>query len=259
MSKNSLQGASAIVTGASAGIGLATAKRLAADGANIALAARSEDRLTDIAAEIQDKYGVDTFVSPTDIRDPDAVEELIQTTIDLFGGIEILVNNAGITPPGFEDRFEEVPASEYAEMIETNVYGAFYTTYSALPALRESQGNLVFVGSSAGKFPRAGSPVYAATKWWLRGFALSIEAEAGQDGVAVTLINPTAVRTGVWPDLDPGEAAEPEEVADVISVATRQEPHTTISEIDLFRRDLLGKFIPKEIDIERAYETDLSE
>lgn len=129
-----------------------------------------------------------------------------------------------------------------------------------MPYLRERKGNLVFIGSSAGKLPRPGAPVYARSKWWTRGFALSVEAHAGQDSIAVTLINPTAVRSQIWHDeLGPGEAAEPEEVADVVAFAAEQEPQTTLSEVDLFRRDLLGKMVPREIDLDLAYDFDRSD
>lgn len=83
------------------------------------------------------------------------------------------------------------------------------------------------------------------------------DRHAGQDGVAVSLINPTAVRTGIWKDeLRPGEVAEPEEVARVVGSAARQEPHTTLSEVDLFRRDMLGTFVPAELDLDLAFDPD---
>ena len=150
--------------------------------------------------------------------------------VDAAGRLDVLVNNAGVTGDGFETRLEEMSPEKFERVLRTNVAGTFYATRTALPHLRETKGNLIFVGSSAGKLPRPGAPVYAASKWWTRGFALSVEAHAGQDGVGVTLVNPTAVRTEMWPDLDPGEAAEPEEVAAVVSLAARQEAHTTLSD-----------------------------
>jgi NADP-dependent 3-hydroxy acid dehydrogenase YdfG len=141
--------------------------------------------------------------------------------------------------------------------MEVNVFGMYYVTHAALPHLRESTGNLVFVGSSAGKLPRPGAPVYAGSKWWTRGFALSVEAHVGLDGVGVTLVNPTAVRTQMWRDeLRPGEAAEPEEVAAVIAFAAEQEKHSTLSEVDLFRRDMLGTFVPRDLDLDLSFDLD---
>ncbi|ELZ46998.1 oxidoreductase (short-chain dehydrogenase family) protein [Halorubrum coriense DSM 10284] len=84
---------------------------------------------------------------------------------------------------------------EYAAMRETNVDGAFFLTRAALPHLTESEGSLVAVGGFAGEYPRSFNPVYAATKWWVRGFAHSVAAQVGDDGVAVSVINPSEVRT----------------------------------------------------------------
>jgi len=244
------------VTGASAGIGRATARRLARGGADVALVARRESRLEDLAGRLEADFGVDALVAPTDVRDADAVAEAVAGTVDAFGGLDLLVSNAGVSGGGY-DRLEELSLEDFRTLTETNVFGAFYATRAALPHLRESSGNLVFVGSSAGKLPRPGAPVYAASKWWTRGFALSVEAHAGEDGVAVTLVNPTAVRTRLWADeLDEGEAAEPEEVAEVIAFAARQAPQTTLSEVDLFRRDLLGTFVPADLDLEVTYDLD---
>jgi NADP-dependent 3-hydroxy acid dehydrogenase YdfG len=250
-----LDGRVAFVTGASAGIGEATARALAADGADVALVARRGDALAEVAADLEDDYGVETLALPTDVREYGAVVDAVEATVDAFGGLDVVVNNAGTTGASFDERVEELPVENFHRVMEVNVYGMYYATVAALPYLRESNGNLVFVGSSAGKLPRPGAPIYAASKWWTRGFALSIEAHAGQDGVGVTLVNPTAVRTQMWRDeLDPGEAAEPEEVGAVIAFAARQASYTTLSEVDLYRRDLLGKFVPREIDLDRGFE-----
>jgi NADP-dependent 3-hydroxy acid dehydrogenase YdfG len=165
------------------------------------------------------------------------------------------VNNAGVTGGDFDDHLEETSTEKFRTLTEVNVHGTFYATRASLPYLRDSQGTVVFIGSSAGKLPRPGAPVYAASKWWTRGFAHSVEAHAGQDGVAVSLINPTAVRTDVWRDkLDEGQAAEPEEVATLVVTAASQPNHSTLSEVDLFRRDMLGKFIPAELDLDLSYD-----
>ena len=221
----------------------------------MALVARREERLSALAETLEDDHGVDALVLPTDVRDHEAVVAAVEETVGTFGRLDTVVNNAGTTGEGFEDRLEEASIENFERLMEVNVFGMYYVTHATLPHLRESKGVLVFVGSSAGKFPRPGAPVYAGSKWWTRGFALSVEGHAGQDGVGVTLVNPTAVRTQMWRDeLAPGEAAEPEEVADVIALAATQAPHTTLSEVDLFRRDMLGKFIPDTVDLDLAYD-----
>ncbi|GGL61831.1 SDR family oxidoreductase [Halocalculus aciditolerans] len=237
----------AIVTGASSGIGEATAHALAADGANVVLAARSEDALEAIADDITDEYAVDARVVPTDVTDVDQVEALVDATVDEFGGLDVLVNNAGL------GRGSDVPGltdEQYGQMMRVNCDGMFYTTRAALPHLTESEGNLVFVGSFAGQYPRPSNPVYAATKWWTRGFAHSVEAAHGDDGVAVTVVNPSEVRTKFGSEdgtafdeaFEPGDVSEPEEVADAIAFAARQTAPTTTSEIDVYRRDKFSGF-----------------
>lgn len=249
------EGRTALVTGASAGIGRATALALAAEGANVSLLARTEGRLSTLTDEIESNYPGDALTVECDVQDADRVEESIKTTVDEFGGLDIVVCNAGITGEGFEDQLEQQSLDDFNQVVETNIKGAFYTTHASLPHLRESNGNLIFIGSSAGKLPRPGNPVYAGSKWWMRGFALSVEAHVGRDGVAVTLINPTAVRTDMWRDkLDQGQAAEPEEVASQVINAAEQSSHSTLSEIDLFRRDMLGTFIPEEIDLSVSFD-----
>ncbi|WP_248896378.1 SDR family oxidoreductase [Haloplanus halobius] len=237
----SLEDRAAIVTGASSGIGEATAHALASEGARVALAARSEDRLASIAADLETKHGVETLVVPTDVRDEDAVEALIETVVETFGGIDVLVNNAGLGRGG---DVADLATADYRAMMDTNVDGVFFATRAALPHLQESDGNLIFVGSFAGQYPRPGNPVYAATKWWVRGFAHSVEAQAGPEGVGVTVVNPTEVRTEFGGDdgasfaerFEPGEVSEPEEIADAIVFAAGQE-HSTVHEIDVYRRD----------------------
>jgi len=240
-----LEGTTAIVTGASAGIGEATAHALAERGVSVALAARREERLEAIAEELRDEYGVGAEPIPTDVREEAAVDALVETAVERFGGLDILVNNAGL---GRGSDVAEMTTDAYRTMMETNVDGVFFATRAALPHLRESEGNLVYVGSFAGQYPRPFNPVYAATKWWLRGFAHSVEASVGPDGVAVTVVNPSEVRTEFGSEIgEPfeerfaeGEVLEPDEIAAAIVFAVSQ--RSTVSELDLYRRDKLGFF-----------------
>ncbi len=241
MATQSLDGQTAIVTGASAGIGTETARKLAANGANVVLAARSEDRLDTLADEIEHEYGVETLVVPTDVREEAAVDTLIHETVDRFGGIDVLVNNAGLARGS---DVETMATDDYETMQETNVDGVFYATRAAIPHVRESGGHLIFLGSFAGQYPRSFNPVYAASKWWVRGFAKSVAAQVGDDGVGVTVVNPAEVRSEFEATdgrtfaeaFEPGEASEPEEVADAIVFAATREG-SSLSAIDVNRRD----------------------
>jgi NADP-dependent 3-hydroxy acid dehydrogenase YdfG len=236
-----LDGDAAVVTGASSGIGAETARRLAAGGADVALAARREGRLEELAAELERDHGVTARAVPTDVRAEDDVAALVETAAETFDGLDAVVVNAGLARGS---DVTEMATEDYRAMMETNVDGAFFTTRAAAPHLVDSDGHLVFVGSFAGQYPRPFNPVYAASKWALRGFALSVEASLGPEGVAVTVVNPSEVRTEFGEALgqafeerfDPGEVTEPEEVADVIRFAVEQDG-STLSEVDVYRRD----------------------
>ncbi|WP_299232739.1 SDR family oxidoreductase [Natronomonas sp.] len=236
----SIDGDAAIVTGASSGIGRETALALAREGADVALAARREERLSELAERIEAETDAEALVVPTDMREESAVEALVETAVEAFGGLDVLVNNAGIV---VGQGIEDLPTSEYRAMMETNADGMFFATRAALSHLRESAGTIVFIGSFAGQYPRSYNPVYAATKWWVRGFAQSVAAETTGD-VAVTTINPSEVRTEIAAQtgesfeerFDEGEALEPEDIAEGVVFAAKQDD-AMVSELDLYRRD----------------------
>jgi len=244
--EQSLDSASVIVTGASSGIGEATAHALAEDGANVALAARREERLESIATDLEAAYGVETLVVPTNVRDEAAVDALVAETVETFGGLDLLVNNVGVVAG---EGVDGLSTDAYRTMMEVNVDGYFFATRAALPHLRESAGTLVFIGSFAGQYPRPFNPVYAASKWWVRGFAKSVSADVGEDDVAVTTINPAEVRSEFASEsgesfedrFEEGEVSDPTEIAEAVRFAARQDP-SMVSELDLYRRDKLTFF-----------------
>lgn len=244
-----LEGKVALITGASAGIGRETARTLAADGADIALAARRAERLESIAGEIEAEHDVSAVPIPTDVTDPDAVTGMVETVVERFEELDIAVANASIGE-NTEYTFDELPVEQFQAVVDVNINGMFYTSRSVIPLLWETDGLLVFVGSFADKFPRSNAPVYAASKWWTRGFARSIAGQLGDD-VGVSIVNPSEVRTefgAAYRDqtneekYPPGEVTEPETVAEAIAFAARQEPPDAVTELDLFRRDKLEIF-----------------
>ena len=244
---HSLDGDTVVLTGASSGIGAATARTLAAAGATPVLGARRLDRLEELAVELEADHGVDALPVRTDVTERDQVEDLLGAALDEFGSIDALVNNAGV---GLGGEVAELSDEEYRTMMEVNVDGAFYATRAALPHLRERRGTVVFVGSFAGQYPRPGNPVYAATKWCVRGFAHSLAGQVGDDGVGVSVVNPTEVRTefaGEQGDpfeerFDSGEVTDPEAVAEAIRFALGQEGTDAVNELDLYRRDKFTHF-----------------
>ncbi|MFB6125760.1 MAG: SDR family oxidoreductase [Halolamina sp.] len=259
----------ALVTGASSGIGAATARRLAAEGANVVLAARREAALEAVAADCRaaggdgddgdssdgddandPSDGSEALAVPTDVTDADAVAALVDAATERFGRLDTVVVNAGVGEE--RDRpLADLPLEQFDRVTETNVHGAYYTTRAALPALRDGGGHLVFVGSYKGKHPSTSTPVYAASKWWLRGFAQSVAGRVGPDGVGVTVVNPSGVRTGFGSEFreETNEAAlsatatlDADDVADAVSYAARREPPATVAELDLYRRDMMARF-----------------
>ncbi|MFC7201901.1 SDR family oxidoreductase [Haloferax namakaokahaiae] len=239
--RENLDDAVALVTGASSGIGEETTRALAAVGADIALLARREGRLSNIASDLEADFGVETLVLPTDVRDEDAVESAVESAVDTFGRLDVVVNNAGLARGS---DVASLTTDEYRQMMDTNVDGVFYVSRAALPHLRETTGNLIFVGSFAGQYPRPANPVYAASKWWVRGFAHSLEGQVGDAGIGITVVNPTEVRTEFGSEdgdsfevrFESGEVTEPEEIANAIRFAALQDD-STVSELDLYRRD----------------------
>lgn len=241
----SLEGAAAIVTGASSGIGAATARALGARGARVALSARREERLDEVAADVEDAGG-DALVVTADVTDDAQVAALVEETVEAFGRLDVVVANAGLAREG---RIEQMDTDTYRQVMDVNVDGAFFTARESIPHLRETAGALIFLSSFAGQHPRPGNPLYAATKWWVQGFARSLAGSVGEDGIAVSTINPTEVRTefGSQDDdtmaesYDPGEVTEPGEVADAIAFAAAQDPPTSVN-VDVYRRDKFSHF-----------------
>ena len=245
--KEDLKGKVALITGGSSGIGKSVAERLAKEGANLVLLSRTKSKLDEVKRSIQENYDGEVFTISTDITDDKQVDKAVDKTIEKFGSIDIVVSNAGTTRYG---EIEDFSTEDFETVMETNCYGMFFITRAVLPHLRKSKGNLIFIGSFDSHHPRSVNPIYASSKWWTRGFAHSIEALVGKDGVAVTLVNPSEVRTEIKSDdgvqykekFEEGEVSEPEEIADVVAIAAKQSDVTTLSEVNVYRRNKIGDF-----------------
>jgi NADP-dependent 3-hydroxy acid dehydrogenase YdfG len=187
-----LHGKVCVVTGASSGIGEATARKLSEAGAAVALGARRADRLKALVDEIEANGGR-ALALPTDISDESQTKALIEDAAREFGRLDVLVNNAGLMLLG---PIEGADTSEWRRMIEVNLLGLLYCTHAALPIMREQgSGHIVNVSSVAGRIARAGTGVYNATKWAVGGFSEALRQEAVYSNIRVTLVEPGMVTT----------------------------------------------------------------
>jgi NADP-dependent 3-hydroxy acid dehydrogenase YdfG len=190
-----LAGTVALVTGASSGIGRATARRLAAEGASVALVARRADRIEELAGELGDH----ALPIEADVTDRAAAEGAVQRTVDELGRLDVLVNNAGVMLLG---PIQDAPVEEWENMVAVNVLGLLYCARAALPHLLAAAdddprrvADLVNISSVAGRVARVGSGVYNATKWGVGAFSESLRQEVTQRHVRVSLVEPGAVAT----------------------------------------------------------------
>ena len=224
------------MTGASSGIGEATARLLAQNGHNVVLAARREDRLRSLAAEL----GEGTLAVPTDVTDPAACEALVSRAVESFGSVDILVANAGL---GLYGSIPDGEPEDWRMMFEVNVLGVLYTTRAAVRhMLGRGSGDVVFVSSLAGRrVPRAEGTVYAATKHALTAVAEGLRMDVHGKGIRVINVEPGLVRTE-FPESSYPSAQEyyaqrefspllAEDIAQAVLYAVEQPPHVSVNEI----------------------------
>lgn len=187
-----LSGRAIAITGASSGIGEATALACADAGAAVALAARRADRIEALAQRIRDAGGRAVAVA-ADVGEEDQARAFVERAHAELGHLDGLVNNAGTMLLG---PIEGAPTEEWRRMIHVNVFGVLYCTHAALPLMRaQGAGDIVNVSSVAGRIARAGSGVYNLTKWGVGAFSESLRQEVADSDIRVTLIEPGAVAT----------------------------------------------------------------
>jgi short-subunit dehydrogenase len=206
-----LQGAVSVVTGASAGIGRATALALAGAGSDVVLAARRESKLQELARQIE-KAGTRAISVACDVSSVPDIERLVAETDRAFGRVDVLVNNAGI--PG--GTFEDAPVERIEEVVGVNLLGAMYCARLFLPMmLSRGRGHIVNVASLAGRYAVPGAAIYGATKHGLVGFSESLYYELKPKGILVTSVNPGFVETEAFPHTDKPDWAvmKPERIA----------------------------------------------
>ncbi|HTW09881.1 MAG TPA: SDR family NAD(P)-dependent oxidoreductase [Acidimicrobiales bacterium] len=193
-----LAGTVALVTGASSGIGEATAEVLAGEGAAVALVARRRDRLQALSERVHEVGGAATVIE-ADIRRRNEAESAVDTTVQAYGRLDIVINNAGVMLLG---PAVNAPVDEWEQMVDLNLKGLLYIAHAAIPHLLESAeqqpryvADLVNVSSVAGRVARSGSGVYNATKWGVNAFSEALRQEVTRRHVRVGIVEPGATDT----------------------------------------------------------------
>ncbi len=191
MQAGKLSGKTALVTGASSGIGAATALALAAEGARVAIAARRIQRLNELAERIRDGGG-DALPIEADVTDEAQASGTVRRVLQQFGRLEMLLAIAGV---GVAAPFGNTTSAEYRQMVDVNILGLLYPIHAALPAMRQQgAGHIVVLSSGTGRYIHP-SVVYSGTKHAVSAMAESLRREIGKDGIRVTCVEPGAVKT----------------------------------------------------------------
>jgi NADP-dependent 3-hydroxy acid dehydrogenase YdfG len=241
-----LTGTVALVTGASSGIGEATALALASQGAAVALAARRADRLEALADKIRSAGG-SAFVLAADVTDEEQAQSVVSQTVAELGRLDTLINNAGVMLLG---PAVDAPLEEWQRMVQVNLLGLLYCAHAALPHLLRAAADgprhvadMVNISSVAGRVPRNGSGVYNATKHGVGAFSESLRQEVTRRHVRVSLVEPGAVDTELSshnrPEIQEGiqqrfaavERLRAEDVADMINYIVTRPRHVAINEV----------------------------
>jgi NADP-dependent 3-hydroxy acid dehydrogenase YdfG len=212
-----------LITGASTGIGAATARQAAEAGYRVVLAARSKDKLDALAGELGDDRAL---AVECDVTEWDQQEALARTAIDRFGRIDVVFANAGF---GGARGFLKDSPEHWRDMVLTNVLGVAYTIRATLPELRERAGHVVITSSAAGRRALQGS-LYSASKHAVTAMGEALRQDVNGTGMRVTLIEPGMVDTPFF-DNPVQDALGPEDVARTVMFAVSQPPHVDVNEI----------------------------
>ena len=210
-----------LITGASTGIGAATARHAAAAGYKVVLAARSQDKLEALADEI------DGLAVRCDVTEWTDQEALVAQALEAYGRVDVVLANAGF---GAARGFKAETPEHWKDMVLTNVYGCALTIRAAYDALKESKGHLLLTGSVAGRRALPGS-LYSATKWAVTAMGEAARQELNGSGVRVTLIEPGMVDTPFFENKPSMRALEADDIARAVMYAVSQPPHVDVNEL----------------------------
>jgi 3-oxoacyl-[acyl-carrier protein] reductase len=212
-----LQGKTAVVTGSTKGIGRAIAEALVREGMNVCISARKSDEVERVVSELSEAGEGDVTGVVCDVRDYDEVKALFAHTVVEFGGVDVLVNNAGI---GVFGRVDETSVEDFRAVLETNLFGVFYCCREAIPVMKERGGGYIInISSLAGVNAHPQMATYNASKFGLNGFSEALMQEVRHDGIKVSYIMPGSVNTYFGND-EPNESQswqlQPADIARVV-------------------------------------------
>ncbi|MGI9049833.1 MAG: SDR family NAD(P)-dependent oxidoreductase [Rubrobacteraceae bacterium] len=235
-----LDGKVAIVTGASSGIGEATAEALAAEGANVVIAARREERLSDLKQRME-SGGTSVLTVQCDVTDEEQAHDLIRKAEEEFGSVDILVNNAGVM---LLSKVEKRLSGEWRQMFDVNVLGLLYVTDAAVETMkRQGSGHIVNISSVAGRRSGPASGVYSGTKYAVNAISEALRGELAGDGIRVTIVEPGAVATELTDhitdeevlesvkEMQKMEILESEDIANAVAYAVTQPQRVNVNEL----------------------------
>jgi len=223
-----------VITGASSGIGEATARALVAEGARVVLVARSADKINALANELGDK----AVAIPTDVGDAAAVKTLFDKIKADYGHVDLMFNNAGV---GYNDPFVDSKPEEWHKQIDANLYGVLHCTHAAIPLMKGRSAPMIStVSSVGGRYGVPGWSIYCATKFAVVGFHDTLRKELGGEGIRVSLIEPGAVYTNWGHNVsedamkdrrDKVDALKSEDIANALIYAFAQPGHVNPQEL----------------------------
>ena len=238
----SLDGRKVLITGASSGIGAATAEAIVREGGAVALGARRKERLDELAARLTDQGGTAIAIE-SDITQEAQAHELVANATEEMDGLDGVVNNAGVMLLGL---VQGADTQEWRRMIDVNLLGLLYTTHAAVPVMREGGGgDVVNVSSVAGRIAALGSAVYNMTKWGVVGFSEALRQECAHIKVRVTCVEPGFVDTELQGHNENpmvlervekmreeiGKVLEADDIANAVVYALSQPQHVSVNEI----------------------------
>jgi len=213
-----------LITGASTGIGAATARAAVGAGYNVALAARSQDKLEGLVQELGSERALAVSCDVSSFSDQ---EKMVEKALEAFGRIDVAFANAGVGAKGMGTAGGD--PENWREMVLTNLLGVVYTARAVLPEIKKNRGHVLVTGSRAGRIAMNGS-VYGATKWGVTGYTQNLREELSGTGARVTLIEPGMVDTPFFDEAKP-DALKAEDVANAVMYAVSQPEHVNVGDI----------------------------